>query len=50
MKMNVPKAPWSSSSAPFQGGVEPPQSKALRAFSFKLASPRLIGIYGEKDS
>src|SRR5208337_2782221 len=50
MKMDVPKAPWtvrqltastpplSASSALFQGGVEPPQSKVLRTFSYTVAS------------
>src|SRR5208283_5384478 len=36
--------PLSSSSVLFQGGVEPPQSKALRAFSCAVASRRLMGI------
>jgi hypothetical protein len=26
-----------------------PDSKALRAFSFSVASPRLMGIYNEKE-
>src|SRR5208282_6513814 len=39
--------PLSSSSALFQGGGEPPQSKALRAFSCAVASRRLMGICGE---
>jgi hypothetical protein len=39
--------PLSSSSVLFQGGVELPQSKALRAFSCAVASRRLMGICGE---
>jgi hypothetical protein len=39
--------PLPSSSVLFQGGVEPPQSKALRAFSCAVASRRLMGIWGE---
>src|SRR5208282_5503292 len=39
--------PLASSSVLFQGGVEPPQSKALRAFSCAVASRRLMRICGE---